>query len=60
MTDYISLALKYGGFTSLDKVYLQNGDKNNNENLNFWNIFTLYENCIKSFLNEILIRDNIF
>lgn len=24
MTDYISLALKYGGFTSLDKVYLQN------------------------------------
>lgn len=24
MTDYISLALKYGGFTSLDKVYLKN------------------------------------
>ena len=24
MTDYISLALKYDGFTSLDKVYLQN------------------------------------
>ena len=24
MTDYISLGLKYGGFTSLDKVYLQN------------------------------------
>ncbi len=24
MTDYISLALKYGGFTSLDKGYLQN------------------------------------
>ena len=24
MTDYISLALKYAGFTSLDKVYLQN------------------------------------
>ena len=24
MTDYMSLALKYGGFTSLDKVYLQN------------------------------------
>ena len=24
MTDYINLALTYGGFTSLDKVYLQN------------------------------------
>ncbi len=24
MTDYISLALEYGGFTSLDKVYLKN------------------------------------
>ncbi|MFQ7391836.1 MAG: cystathionine beta-lyase, partial [Streptococcus thermophilus] len=24
MTDYMDLALKYGGFTSLDKVYLQN------------------------------------
>ncbi|MGT2907173.1 cystathionine beta-lyase [Streptococcus dentiloxodontae] len=24
MTDYVSLALKYGGFTSLDKVYLEN------------------------------------
>lgn len=24
MTDYIALGLKYGGFTSLDKVYLQN------------------------------------
>ncbi|SDI59841.1 cystathionine beta-lyase [Streptococcus equinus] len=24
MTDYINLALKYGGFTSLDKVYLKN------------------------------------
>lgn len=24
MTDYISIALKYGGFTSLDKVYLKN------------------------------------
>ncbi|MGC4432000.1 cystathionine beta-lyase, partial [Streptococcus suis] len=22
MTDYIDLALRYGGFTSLDKVYL--------------------------------------
>jgi len=22
MTDYMDLALKYGGFTSLDKVYL--------------------------------------
>ena len=24
MTDYMDLALKYGGFTSLDKVYLEN------------------------------------
>ena len=24
MTDYMDLALKYGGFTSLDKVYLKN------------------------------------
>ena len=24
MTDYVDLALKYGGFTSLDKVYLEN------------------------------------
>ncbi|MGC4387520.1 cystathionine beta-lyase, partial [Streptococcus suis] len=24
MTDYIDLALRYGGFTSLDKVYLTN------------------------------------
>ncbi len=24
MTDYMNLALKYGGFTSLDKVYLEN------------------------------------
>ena len=23
MTDYIDLALKYGGFTSLDRVYLE-------------------------------------
>ena len=23
MTDYMDLALKYGGFTSLDKVYLK-------------------------------------
>ena len=23
MTDYINLALKYGGFTSLDRVYLE-------------------------------------
>ena len=23
MTDYMDLALKYGGFTSLDKVYLE-------------------------------------
>ncbi len=24
MTDYLDLAIKYGGFTSLDKVYLAN------------------------------------
>ncbi len=24
MTDYLDLAMKYGGFTSLDKVYLAN------------------------------------
>ena len=23
MTDYINLALKYGGFTSLDRIYLE-------------------------------------
>lgn len=28
MTDYIDLALRYGGFTSLDKVYLTNCLKN--------------------------------
>lgn len=37
MTDYISLALKYGGFTSLDKVYLQNvlEDLTDEQKLNF-------------------------
>ena len=34
MTDYMDLALKYGGFTSLDKVYLQNtlSDLSDNQN----------------------------
>ena len=37
MTDYISLALKYGGFTSLDKVYLKNTleDLNDAQKLSF-------------------------
>ena len=30
MTDYMDLALKYGGFTSLDKVYLENTLQNFN------------------------------
>ena len=37
MTDYMDLALKYGGFTSLDKVYLQNtlSDLSDNQKLAF-------------------------
>ena len=37
MTDYMDLALKYGGFTSLDKVYLENtlSDLSDNQKLAF-------------------------
>ncbi|HEM4280411.1 TPA: cystathionine beta-lyase [Streptococcus suis] len=37
MTDYLDLAMKYGGFTSLDKVYLANklADLSNQQKLDF-------------------------
>ncbi|MGT2801381.1 hypothetical protein [Streptococcus henryi] len=37
MTDYVALALKYGGYTSLDKVYLENklARLSNQDKLNF-------------------------